>query len=480
MKITAETLRKLPPEQRAQILGSLSPEESEAMYFDWDFWARPEQVWRPGAERHTVYICGRGWGKSSTGANAVIWMSRHPEECAGSIGIAGRTANDVNETMIEEGILRWSPPDWRPVWNMHRKTLVWPNGCRARLYSGDVPTSFRGPNIGFLWADELPHWMRAAKSWEQAMLALRAGKRSRSVVTTTPIGVPTIVRLVYKTDRAGVPLTDDAGAKIPNPRSRVIRGTTYDNRPNLSADFYEEVLANYEGTRLGLQEIHGEILLGIKGAPWEMEWIDTCEPDDLPMLNRVVIGIDPSGGKNEIGIIVVGQAGDKFYVLEDCSGEYSPEGWATAALEAWTKWNAHPKCADARFLMAVEDNFGGDMVESTLQMVRTLGLANKRKWSDVRIKRVKATRDKFKRADLVAPLWELGKVSRVGPPRRFVKLEFQMTNADPSRPTRDQELDRMDALVWAMLELSGDGTDRGVGMRGLVGMQAELMKRLGR
>ncbi len=450
------------------------------MYFDWDFWSRPEQMWKPGPERHTVYLCGRGWGKTSVGANAVIWMSRNPEMCAGSIGIAGRTANDVNETMIEEGVLRWSPPNWQPVWNMSRKTLIWPNGCRARLYSGDVPKSFRGPNIGFLWSDELPHWQRAKKSWDMAMLALRKGKRSRSIVTTTPIGVPTIIKLVYKTDKSGIPITDDDGNKLPNPRSRIVRGTTYENRPNLSDDFYQEVMDSYEGTRLGLQEIHGEILLGVKEAPWKIEWIDTCEFDALPMLERVVIGIDPSGGKNEIGIIVVGMAAGKFYVLEDCSGEYTPEGWARAALDAWERWNAHDRCTDARFLMAVEDNYGGDMVESTIRMVRTLGLASKRRYSEVRIKRVKATRDKFKRAELVAPLWEFGKVARVGPPRRFIKLESQMINADPTRPTRDQELDRMDALVWAMLELSGDGTDRATGMRGLVGMQDELRRRLGR
>lgn len=485
--LTAETLRNLPAEKRAEVLDCLTPEESEAMYFDWDFWARPNQVWRPGRHRHTVYLAGRGWGKSSVGANAVIWMSRHPELCAGSIGIAGRTANDVNETMIEEGIMRWSPPSWRPAWNMHRKTLIWPNGCRARLYSGDVPNSFRGPNIGFLWSDELPHWTRAAASWDMAMFALRAGRRTYSVITTTPIGVPTIVKLVYKTDKLGVPVTDESGVMVPNPRSKVIRGTTYENRPNLSEDFYQEVLETYEGTTLGQQEIHGLILLGVKGAPFKLDWFGTCEPEDLPMLSRVVIGVDPSGGKNEIGIVAMGEAQamhngvmrSHYFRLEDRSGEYGATGWATAVLELWEKWNDHPQAADAMMLVAVEDNFGGDMVEANIELVRAAGLGSKRRWGGVKIKRVKATQNKFKRAELVAGNYENGRVSRLGAPRRFTKLEFQMTNADPRKPAKDQELDRMDAEVWAMLELTADGSDRGTGMAGLADMGAELRKRLG-
>src|SRR5690606_24250371 len=86
---------------------------------------------------------------------------RHHGE-GGWIGIAGRTANDVNETMLygPSGLMTISPPWFRPRHIASRKILVWPNGVRARLMSGDTPESFRGPNFGFLWCDELAYWKK--------------------------------------------------------------------------------------------------------------------------------------------------------------------------------------------------------------------------------------------------------------------------------------------------------------------------------
>lgn len=489
---TLSALKCLPPKLRAAALAELTDEEAVQIEHDWGFWGRPEQQWEPGDERYTVTLAGRFWGKSSMGANAIRFMARHPDLCAGMMGLAGRTANETNQDLVREGVLKWSAPREAPRWHRSDKLLEWPSrapwhGCICRLFSGEKPAGFRGPNMGLFWADELPHWTRAEDSFTTLDLMVRAGPHPTILVTTTPLGVPVIIKLCFETGSDGMPLTDDGGAWIVRDDVRLIRGSSFDNIANAPAN-YVKTLRRLEGTTLGQQEVHGQILIGVKGAPFKMEWFENCEPEDLPMLSRVVIGVDPSGGGNEIGIVAMGEAvamengvqRSRFFRLDDRSDEYEATGWATAVLELWEKWNEHPKAADAMLLVAVEDNFGGDMVESNIELVRAAGLGAKRRWSGVKIKRVKATQNKFKRAELVAGYYENGRVARVGAPRRFTKLEFQMTNADPKKPGADQELDRMDAEVWAMLELTADGSDKGGrGMSGLVGMQDELRRRLG-
>lgn len=466
-----KAIKALPPRQRVRLL------------YDWGFWGRSDQVWRPGPEIHTFYLAGRGWGKTRVGAEAVRYVAEHPELAGGRarrgawdrdhgqgaiIGIAGRTANDVNETMLygPSGLMSICPPWARPRHYSSRKILVWPNGTVARLMSGDVPDSFRGPNFGFVWTDELAHWAKLAKSLRTLKLALRHGERPRAVHTTTPLGVAELLAMLFAIGEDGMPRPAREGeASLQGfalkKRVRVVVGSTYDNAANLADDFIAETVGEYEGTDEGEQELHGVIMLGRKGAPWRREWIKRCEPDDVPDLVAIFVAVDPTVSEGEIveddkpcecGIVVGGLADDgRLFVLEDASGVMSTRTWGAKVVQLVRKWDA-----DAA---VVEDNQGGELVETAIAIASPK--------SRVRVRRVHATKSKYKRAGLVAPLWEAGKVFHVGNPRGddrnpggFIRLEHQMCNFDPNKPEKSQRSDRMDAVVWLALAAAGDGTDR--------------------
>ena len=462
-------LLALEPSDRRAVVKSMPPQARLRLVHDWRFWGRPDQVWRPGPELFTVYLAGRGWGKTRVGAEAVRHVADNPELCGGrrkkgpgdtkhgtggQIGIAGRTANDVNETMLygPSGLMSISPPWNRPRHYPSKKLLLWPNGVIARLFSGDVPDSFRGPNIGFLWADELAHWSRIAKSWKTAKLALRHGDKPRVVVTTTPIGIQTLIELIYRC-KDGIPIPVGDGYK-PHPSTRIVHGSTYDNVANLAPDFLTEIVSEYEGTEEGDQELHGVVLLGVRGAPWSREWFRRCELDEVPEFVRVIVAVDPTvsegaetseGDPCECGIVVVGLGVDgRLYLLEDASGVMSPKAWGSKVVQCADAWSADR--------IVAEENQGGELVRMTI------AAANPRK--RYRIQLVRATRDKFTRFALAAPLWQHERAVHVGSPRRYVRIEHQMVTANPNRPIAGQQLDRVDAVTWGALALLGDGTDR--------------------
>lgn len=455
---TLEAIWALPEPMRSAALADLTDEEAAELEHDWSFWARPEQRWEPGPERYTLFLAGRFFGKTATGANAIRFLNSHPDLCEGMTGLAGRTANETNQDLVREGILKWCREDEKPRWFRSDKLLEWPNrapwhGSVTRLFSGDVPEGFRGPNMGAFWCDELPHWAKPKESFDTLDMMVRVGPHPVIIVTTTPLGVPAIVELAFETDEAGVPIGKEGAWQVRDD-VRLVTGSTYDNVANAPAS-YMNVVRRMEGTRLGLQEIHGQILLGVPGALWEQAWVGRVE--DAPELWRVVVAVDPAvskgDGSAETGIVVAGADGNgRFYVLEDASGHYSPEGWGQRVLDLWEKWNA--------WAVVEEDNQGGNLVEQPLRNLINRHTANARRYSPLRIERVRATKSKAKRASLVCGLWELGRVFHVGSPRRFVALEHQLTHFDPSKPDKGQACDRMDALVWAMLYLSGDGTDR--------------------
>lgn len=464
------------PEEAKAAIKALPPRERLKLVHDWSFWGRESQVWRPGDEIHTFYLAGRGWGKTRVGAEAARFVAANPWLAGGRrprdrydrkngegavLAIAGRTANDVNETMLygPSGLMTISPPWFKPRHYPSRKILVWPNGAVARLMSGDTPASFRGPNFGWIWTDELAHWARLKKSLMAMRYTLRHGENPRGVHTTTPIAVDDLLRMIFATDESGmlIPARGDEpalqGYRLKR-RVRVVHGSTTDNRANLATDFLLETVGEYDGTEEGEQELHGVILFGAKGAPFKRDWIQRCEPEDVPELLEVLVAIDPtvSDGERtsedepcECGLVVGGLGVDgRLYVLEDASGVMSPGQWARKAHDLADKWDAD------RFV--AEENQGGSLIEGALRAARPKGRRRK-------ILLVRATQSKFKRAGLVAPVWEFGKAIHVGNPRRFVRLEFQMCNFDPNKPERSQASDRMDAVVWLALAAIGDGTD---------------------
>lgn len=207
-------------------------------------------------------MAGRGFGKTRIGAEQTREWTRSFE----FVNIIGATADDARDIMIEgeSGILAICPPWERPQYQPSRRQLAWPSGAKTLIFTADEPERLRGKQHEKIWADELAAW-RYADSWDQAMFGLRLGVDPQAVITTTP-----------KPNR----LIRDL---LANPGTALTRGSTYDNVDNLAAAFAEEIIRKYEGTRLGRQELDGELLLDEGLAyPTFSERIHVVAPFDLP------------------------------------------------------------------------------------------------------------------------------------------------------------------------------------------------------
>lgn len=389
----------------------------------WRSKARPSQLPPPGDWLGWLILAGRGFGKSWCGAN---WCNELAEtRQAGRIAMVGATAADIRDTMIEgvSGVLATAPPWFRPTYEPSKRRVTWPNGAIATLFSAEEADRLRGPQHDAAWADELAAWTDMQQVWDMLIFGLRLGSRPRWLVSTTPRPLPLIKSLVARVGKDVV----------------LSRGSTYENAANLASTFLETLREKYENTRLGRQEIDAQILSDTVGALWSTDNIDKLRVKQAPALRRVVVAIDPAvsnkEGSDETGIIVAGRAEDKqVYVLEDLSGRYSPSQWAGKAIEAYRRWQADRVIAEV--------NNGGQMVEEVLRNVDP----------GVSFKAVHASRGKVIRAEPVAALYEQGKAHHVG---AFATLEDQMANFTTDYDRKNGSPDRVDALVWALSELSG-------------------------
>lgn len=428
----ASSIVSLPPQQREAWLASLSETELEALDYDWKFWGRDDQLSPAGLWRIWLIKSGRGNGKTRTGAE---WVRERAEMGGKRIALIGRTGTDVRGTMVEgeSGILARSPPWFRPQWEPSvgpEGTLTWPNGSTAICFSGEVPDALRGPQFTDGWLDELAAMRRAQAVWDMYRFALRLGNDPRTLVTTTPRPIGIIKALV----------SDKRVAPDGSPLVRVTTGSTYDNVGNLADDFFAEMISKYEGTRLGRQELRGEILADIPGALWTIGNIDQHRRETHPPLRRIVVAVDPPisshDGADECGLVVVGECEDRqFWVLDDRSeAGLSPAEWARRAVDLYHGWQADS--------IVAEVNQGGEMVSTVIHSVD----------EDVPVKRVRATKGKYLRAEPVAAVYAQGRAHHVG---NFPILETQLCEmtVDFDRDKAKSSPDRLDALVWGVTEL---------------------------
>ena len=403
-----------------------------APLFDWEqTFAREPQKEPLGDWRVWLIKAGRGYGKTRTGAE---WIRKQVElGLARRIALVGRTTADVRDVMVEgeSGMLAISRPEMTPKYEPSKRRLTWRNEdgrirAIATCYTADEPSLLRGPQHDAAWCDELASWP-FKESWDNLMLGLRQGIRPRCVVTTTP--KPTV-------------LLKDLMA-----RSSTVTtgGSTFDNEANLAPAFIEDVLDRYGGTHLGRQELYAELLDEAEGALWRRGWINDARWDTKlqgkhPDLDMLVVAIDPAGTKkvtsSETGIVVAGRAQitesdgrsrPHFWVLEDRSGRYSPDGWARLAVGAYYDFEGD--------WIIGEKNNGGDMVESTVVHVD----------DTVPFDEVWASRGKAPRASPVAALYQQGRVHHLG---LFRDLEDQLCQWEPEMGMESP--DRLDALVWAI------------------------------
>jgi phage terminase large subunit-like protein len=386
-----------------------------------DPWAnerRDAQTPPPGDWRTWLVMAGRGFGKTRTGAEWVREQAMANRKAR--IALVGATTADVRDVMVDA--LRWTCDRYvfLPHWNKSERRLDFPNGARAWTYSAEEPDRLRGPQHTHAWSDEVAAWSYP-ETWDMLQFGLRLGSNPRQIATTTPRPVPIVKDLLKQ---------QDAGTVV------VTTGSSYDNAANLAPAFVEQIIRRYEGTRLGRQEIHAELLLDVPGALWTYVMIDQSRALEAPAdtdWQRIVIGVDPaatnSDESSETGIVVAGVSVDQHgYVVQDASLRGSPLEWAQAVVAVFDRWQADRVVAEA--------NNGGLMVEQTLRTVRP----------SLPITLVHASRGKITRAEPVAALYEQQHVHHVG---GFPQLEDQMTSYDGTGNSPD----RMDALVWALTDL---------------------------
>lgn len=386
--------------------------------------ARPDQVTPAGDWEVWLILAGRGWGKTRTGAEDVNHYALSNPGVR--IALVGPTAGDVRDVMVEgeSGILAMSDDNTRPLFEASKRRLTWPNGSQAACYSAEEPERLRGPQHHRAWADEVGAWDNQQATWDQLTFGLRLGLKPQTVVTTTPKPTALIREL-----RAAA-------------TTHLTIGKTDDNVANLAPSVVKKLRAKYGGTRLGRQELDGELLEDVPGALWTRAMIEATRlQGPLPGMRRVVVGVDPSGSDGQsgdtIGMIAAGVGYDgRAYVLEDGSELLSPEQWARKVVSLYGKHRVDRVVA--------ERNFGGDMVASVLRAAAP----------NLPVTLVTASRGKALRAEPVAALYEQGKVTHAEP---FAELEDQMQAMTPRGyfpgPGMARSPDRLDALVWTLTDL---------------------------
>lgn len=422
MTSPAEWLASQPSLMQAE-LEKLTPDAKAGLKWTWrNWWARPNQLAPDGDWTNWVILAGRGFGKTRSGAE---WIRERWKGGASRIALVAETAADARDVLVEgnSGILAISPPHERPTYEPSKRRLTWPNGAVGTLYNGTEPDQLRGPEHDTAWVDELAKYQYPRETWDMLQFGLRLGDNPQVCITTTPRPIKVLRDIIGQSGTV------------------VTRGSTFDNASNLPAAFLDNIRDLYEGTRLGRQELYAEILDDVPGALWTHETINR-DPFDVDM-QRVVVGVDPSGASgndsddpDEVGIIVAGRGVDgRFYVLEDCSCVLGPSGWARMATDSYSR-----NIAD---LIVAERNFGGAMVEA---VIRT---ADRR----ANVKLVTASRGKAIRAEPIAALYEQGRVTHA---LGLDRLEEQMLHMTTTGYLGDGSPDRVDALVWALTELSGN------------------------
>jgi phage terminase large subunit-like protein len=392
---------------------------------EWGIVGRDEQKPPEGDWRTWLIMGGRGSGKTRAGAEWVQALASQKGRSDLRIALVAETLGDAREVMIDgvSGICRIAGTK-APEFEISRRRLVWPNGTIAQIFSSEDPESLRGPQFHFAWCDELGKWKHAEETFDMLQFGLRLGAFPRQLVTTTPRPVPVLKRL------------------IAHGGTRLVRIATRSNAGNLSPGFVEALEARYGGTRLGRQELGGELIEDRQDALWKRADLDGCQIRLRSPLRRIVVAVDPPAGAGEAsccGIVVAGlEENGRAVVLADCSVEgASPAGWAQAVVAAFRRFQADRVVAEV--------NQGGEMVAAMLRSVDAV----------LPLTSVRATRGKFLRAEPVAALYEQGRVAHAG---RFTELEDQMCDFGPDGLSSGRSPDRLDALVWALTALLLDGT----------------------
>jgi phage terminase large subunit-like protein len=330
------------------------------------------------------------------------------------VALIGATYDEARAVMIEgeSGLLKVSATaTYQPA----NRRVLWPGGALARVLSADEADSIRGHQFDAAWCDEFCKWSTPQDALDMALMALRLGKDPRMLITTTPRNIAALKKLMTMKD-------------VVTTQSR-----TADNASNLADGFLRMMQDRYAGTRLGRQELDGDLIEDNEAALWRRDWIEAARVRETAKLSRIVVAIDPpvSIAGDECGIVVAGRDdnGEMFILADRSMGGLTASQWASRAIDAFEEFHADSIVAEA--------NQGGEMVRAVLQQ----------QLSSAPIRLVHATRDKQTRATPFAALYEKGRVHHAG---GFAELEDQMCQFDGTGKSPD----RLDALVWALADLT--------------------------
>lgn len=441
MSNLAEKLRSIPKEQLIEAISALTPKQQKEIRYDWSIWARDDQI-PPQSDWNTfLALAGRGWGKTKAAAE---WVREQVKRGHKRIAYVCAVNADIEKVFVkgESGILNccWEGDKTHsgirignPIWSPTKRTITWyqdgdPNKkeiAQVQAFSAEEPDRLRGPQFSCAACDELCAWNRDEETWDMLAFTLRLGKHPQVFIATTP--KPTkLIRKIMKDEK-----------------TLVVRGSTFDNTANLSDVFLEQIKRQYEGTRLGKQELYAELLLESEGALWTSDMIDRCQIsiDEVPDLVRVVVAVDPATTSNvesdSTGIIVAGiDINGIGYVLGDYTMKDLPEKWVAKAVSLYEEFGASR--------IVYEKNQGGDMIPTLFRVVD----------ENIPLRGVHASVAKIARAEPVSALYERDKVKHVRNPKNgasLTELETQMTTFEPF--SKHKSPDRYDALVWALTDL---------------------------
>lgn len=412
---------KLTEVERLSVLRGLNVAQKREFARRWYGFENDGQREPLGDWRIWLIQAGRGFGKTRAGSEWVSQIARDIPDAR--IALVAATHADGMRVMIEgpSGLIAVAR-DHEPVrWVRERRELRFASGAIATLYSSEAGEELRGPEHHAAWCDELAKWRRGEAAWDNLMLGMRLGERPRTLVTTTPR-----TNAVMRRIKAAPGIAETFGR-------------TRDNL-HLPGNYVEAMLLSYGGTRLGRQELDGDMLEDVEGALWTRGLVERCRvaADDIGKPARVVIGVDPpaTAHGDACGIVVAALLRDgRLAVIEDASVERAPPGvWAQAVASAAARWDADRVVA--------ESNMGGEMVENTLRQADcTLPVVP-----------VHASVGKARRAEPVAIAYERGQVVHAGV---FGSLEDQLCGLQVGGgyAGSGRSPDRADACVWALAAL---------------------------
>ena len=475
MQSVFSALSILPNDQRTRVLEALDPDTLIRFAYDWMIWARDDQLspialadgqpWRTW-----LILGGRGSGKTRAGAEWVraraLGLPSLTDHRAHRIALVGSTIGQVRDIMVEgvSGLMSVHAPDERPVYEISRNQLIWPNGTIAQMFAANEYESLRGPQFDTAWCDELAKWRSAERAWDNLQFTMRLGDCPQVCITTTPKSSRFLIRLMK------------------DPHLIITRARTADNAHNLAPAFFADMQKKYAGTPMGRQELDGEVVDERMHGLWKRSWIDqnrihppanvssreatlgatstTHSPtatreanlgatsadrsprgerqETRPEMTRIVVAVDPpvtaNAGSDSCGIIVAGIAIDgRAIILADRTIQgRTPDTWARAAVAAYHDFEADR--------LVAEVNQGGDLVAAVINQVD----------ATVPVHKVRATRGKWLRAEPVAQLYAEGRVAHFG---TFPDLERQMCDFATDGLSDGKSPDRLDALVWALTDL---------------------------